>query len=107
VTRILTIAGAVGRVAFRQAGKNRLLRAGYSAAQATARSLLRVLHLLFLQVTGLFFCVFALGFASRIPRTYSDYLANKHGLEQTYLLSILALVFAWYGVTSFWRSRVK
>jgi len=107
VARILTVAGAVGRIAYRQAGKSRLLRAGYAAVQTTARSLLRVLHLLFLQVTGLFFCLFALGFASRIPRTYRDYLANKHGLEQTYLLSILALLFAWFGVTSFWRSRAR
>ena len=101
------MAGAVGRVAFRQAGNSRFLRAGYTAAQTTLRSIRRILHLLFLQITGLFFCLFALGFASRIPRTYHEYLTGGHGLQRTGVLVALSLVFAWFGATSFWRSRAK
>jgi hypothetical protein len=107
VARFLAVAGAVGRVAFRLAGKNRFLRAGYTAAQTTFRSMGRVLHLLFLQITGLFFCLFALGFAARIPRSYHEYLTQGHGLQRTGLLAALTLLFAWFGITSFWRSRVR
>jgi hypothetical protein len=107
VPRILTAASAVGRIAVRGASHSRLLRAGYTAVQTTARSVGRILHLIFLQIAGLFFCLFALGFASRIPRTYHDQVAGRHGPERVYLLVIFTVVFGWFGVSSFWRARKK
>ena len=97
----------MGRIAVRGAKHSRLLRAGFNAAQTTLRSFLRVVHLLFLQITGVFFCIFAVGFAARIPHAYQDQLAGRHGVERTYLLVILTALFAWFGVSSFWRARSR
>ena len=98
---------ALGRMAGRGAGKSRFLRAGYLGVQTAVRSLGRVIRLFFLQITGLVFCLFAVEFALRIPGTYRDQLAGRHGPQQLYLLAIFTVTFAWFGVTSFWRTRKR
>jgi hypothetical protein len=100
-----TAAMALGRIAGRGAGKSRFLRAVYRGVRTAFCSLGRVIHLFFLQLTGLVFCLFAVEFAVRIPSAYRDQLAGRHGPRQLYLLAIFAVTFAWFGVTSFWRAR--
>ncbi len=107
MARLATAATALGRIAVRGASQSRLLRAGYAAVQATFQSLWRVVHVLWLQIVGVFFCLFALGFALRIPPTYRDQLAGKHGPGRVYLLGVLTVLFAWFGLSSFWRARKK
>lgn len=95
------LAGAAGRVAWRQAGRNRLIRASWQGARTTLVSFGRVLHLLWLQTTGLFFLVFALGGAGACWRQY-----RLHGpfYGRTILAFAFAVVFAYFGVSSFWRA---
>ncbi len=107
MARIDIAAHAIGRIAGRRARQSRVLQAGYGAAQTTARSVNRVLRLLFLQIMGLMFFFFALGLATRIPRAYQEQVARNEGLGKVYLLAALAVMFVWFGATSFWRTRRK
>jgi hypothetical protein len=104
---IPTIAGALGRLAGRRAGRNRLLTAGWSAASTTARAISRVLHLLFLEVTGFLFVSFAIIGAGAAVREYRKYKAGIIGPGKAYLAAAFGLMFLWFGVSSFWRANRK
>jgi hypothetical protein len=97
--------GIVGRVAARQAGQNRWLRAGWSALQITLRHFGRVLHLLWLEITGVFFLFFALAGGVACWREYSAWHAGKIGFGRMALAACFALVFLWFGVSSFYRAK--
>jgi hypothetical protein len=94
-------------MAMRQAGGSRLLRAGYAGISTTLRSFARVAHLLWLQITGVFFCFFALIFAVRLPKAYASHTAGTSPRYHLVLLASLTVMFAWFGVSSFWRARKK
>ncbi|MGE0404757.1 MAG: hypothetical protein AB7O65_00540 [Candidatus Korobacteraceae bacterium] len=100
-------AGVLGRVAVQQLGGSRLGRAAWSAATATFSSLTRTARILFLQITGLFFVAFAVigGFA--IAGEYQDYAAGRVGPGRGLLVLGFVLLFAWFGVSSFWRAGRK
>ena len=104
MARLGLAAQALGRIAWRGASKNRWLRAGLSAVEATIRSSSRVFHHLFLQMIGVVFCLFALGFAARMPRVYREHLTGHYGAERVWLLAALTILFAWFGLSSFWRA---
>jgi hypothetical protein len=97
--------GIFGRVAARQAGQNRWLRAGYSALQVTSRHLGRVFHLLWLQITGVFFLFFALAGGLACWREYQAWQTGKIGPAKMALAACFAIVFLWFGVSSFWRAQ--
>jgi hypothetical protein len=61
---------------------------------------------LWLEITGLFFALFALFFAQSVYRLHS---AWRQGLEHTHLLlyCALAVAFAWFSVSSFLRAYRK
>jgi len=107
VAGIASVAGAAGRILIRGANQNRILRAGIAAIRTTSLAIGKVLHLLFLQIVGLFFCIFALGFAARIPRAYHEQLVSHHGRERTLLMAVLSVMFGWFAASSFWRARAK
>jgi hypothetical protein len=93
------------RVAGRQTGKSRLVRACYQAGSATLRSVKHVLHVLWLEVTGLLFLVFALVGAGAAIREYHHHAAGTAGSGKMMLASFFAVLFTYFGVSSFWRSR--
>ncbi|HEX9118918.1 MAG TPA: hypothetical protein VF840_00110 [Terriglobales bacterium] len=97
--------GIFGRIAARQAGQSRWLRAGYSALQITFRHFGRVVHLLWLQITGVFFLFFALAGGLACWREYQAWQAGKIGPGKMVLAACFALVFLWFGVSSFWRAK--
>lgn len=72
--------------------------------QAVA-ALLRTLHLLWLEITGLFFVVFALVGAAAAWREYQAYVAGSAGPGRTVGAALFCLTFAYFGVTSFWKAR--
>ena len=72
--------------------------------QAVA-ALLRTLHLLWLEITGLFFVVFALVGAAATWREYQAYAAGKAGPGRAIAAALFCLAFAYFGVTSFWKAR--
>jgi hypothetical protein len=97
----------MGRVAARQAGGNRVVRAGFGALRTTFAHSAKVLHLLFLQVTGVFFVAFAAGGAIAAWREYQKWHAGQIGPEKMYLAVAFSALFAWFAVSSFWRAGKK
>lgn len=103
MAEIRAIGGALGRMAGRRAARSRLLQATWSGASATVRAFSHVLHLLFLEVTGFLFLAVAVFLGGRAVGEY-----HKHALSgKTYLAGGFALVFLWFGVSSFWRANGK
>src|SRR3954471_7114786 len=68
---------------------------------AVASSLLRVGHVLWLEVTGFFFAIFAVIGSAALVREVQAHAAPG----RLALLAIFTLVFAWFAVTSFARAR--
>ena len=103
--------GVVGRVAGRMAGRhlqqNRWLRAGLSAARITGAHFGRILHLLGLEIAGVFYLFFAVAGSIACWREYHLWSAGKIGPGRTLLALVFALTFAWFGVTSFCRASRK
>jgi hypothetical protein len=98
---------ALLRIAGRRSGENRWVRALYRAGKVTAGTVGRVLHILWLEVTGLLFLVLAVVGGAAAVRGYHRYSAGDEGLTKPALAAVFALVFAYFGVTSFWRSRKR
>jgi hypothetical protein len=98
---------ALLRVAGRKTGESRWVRAFYNAGSVTLRSIGRVLHVLWLEVTGLFFLVLALVGGGAAVREYHRHTAGHGSTAKMLLASSFALVFGYFGVSSFWRSRKK
>jgi hypothetical protein len=106
--RKLGVAARVaGNYAGQQAGRNRTLRALTGAVRTTARSFGRAAHQLWLEVMGLFFLIMALSFASGTMKEYGKYHAGQSGSGRLAIAICVTLIFAWFGLSSFWRARRK
>jgi hypothetical protein len=99
--------GVVAKVASQQAGRSRTWRAAKQASLTTARAFGRVLHQLWLEVTGLIFLIMGLSFAAAAVREYSRYQAGHASLGRVAVASCFTLTFVWFGVSSFWRVKKK
>jgi len=97
----------LGRIVMQQAGRSRTAGALWQAGRATAFSVGRVLHLLWLQVTGFVFLVIALTASFAFRREYAQYQAGVIGPGKAYLAGGVTLMFLWFGVSSFWRAGKK
>ncbi len=98
---------ALLRIAGRKSGESRWVRAFYNAGSVTLRSVGRVLHVLWLEIAGLFFLVLAIVGAGAAVREYHRYHSGAGSPGKTLLAAAFALLFAYFGVSSFWRSRKK
>jgi hypothetical protein len=92
-------------VAGRKSGQNRWVRAFYNAGNVTLRNVSRVLHVLWLEVAGLFFLVLAVVGAAAAVREFHRHSIGTGSTGKTLLASMFALLFGYFGVSSFWRSR--
>jgi hypothetical protein len=91
------------RVAAQFAGRNRTLSAVLAGARTTATHLGRVLHQLWLEVTGFVFLVLALIGAGAFVREYTRYQAGQTTSGRVLVAIVFTLTFGWFGVSSFWR----
>jgi hypothetical protein len=89
----------IGRGAARTIVRSRWGR----AFGAVASSLLRVGHVLWLEVTGFFFAIFTVIGSAALVREVQAHAAPG----RLALLAIFTLVFAWFAVTSFARARKR
>jgi hypothetical protein len=87
------------------AGAPNVLVVVWTVLRRAVAALLRTLHLLWLEVTGLFFVVFALVGAAATWREYQAYAAGKIGPGRALAAALFCLVFVYFGVTSFWKAR--
>lgn len=99
--------GVVARVAAQQAGRSRTLSAVMKAVTTTARSFGRVLHQLWLEVIGVVFLAMAGIGGIHLAREYTKYETGHTGPSRLVAAICFTLVFAWFGVSSFWRVRRK
>lgn len=88
--------------------KNRRIATGlFRGAGAFFGAVSRILHLLFLEVTGFVFLCFATigGFA--LMREYPGVVSGRVSQGRFGLTLLFTLMFAWFGLSSFWRARRK
>ncbi len=97
----------VARVATQQAKRSRTVRAATHAAATTAKAFGRVLHQLWLEITGVVFLIMALSFAGATVKEYGKYHAGQAGFGRVAVAICFTVTFAWFGVSSFWRVRKK
>ena len=97
--------GSVARHALNPKARNKFLRAAGAGLSATANSVRKTTHTLWLEVTGFFFLVFGVVCGGAAWREYQAVLAGKTQMNRVYVAGALALLFAWFGVSSFWRAR--
>jgi hypothetical protein len=109
VTKVSTAQklGVVARVATQQAKRSRTVRAAGRAAAATGRAFGRVLHQLWLEVTGVIFLIMALSFGGATVREYGKYHAGQAGSGRVAIAVCATVTFAWFGISSFLRVRRK
>jgi hypothetical protein len=101
-----TRAAAVAHVAG-QTKQGRLAKAVFHGLSATARSFLRVLHLLFLEVTGALFLWIALVGGFACWREYRNMQLHPEFRYKFIVAAAFTAMFVWFGLTSFWRARRK
>jgi hypothetical protein len=98
--------GIVARVAAQQAGRSRTGSAVLKGIRATATSIGRVLHQLWLEVTGFTFLALAGIGAVAGFREYAKYQAGQAAGPGRLILAIcFTASFAWFGLSSFWRVK--
>jgi hypothetical protein len=101
------VAKVTAQFARQRAGRSRTLGALSQAARATARSFGRVLHQLWLEITGaIFFFMAAVG-AIEVAREWTKYQAGRATSGRVAVAVCFTLMFAWFGLTSFWKVRQK
>jgi hypothetical protein len=99
--------GILARIAMNSAGRNRTLGAAMNGAKITGKHVGRVANVLWLEVTG--FVFFAIGVISGLAtfREYHRYQAGEIGVNRVVLAAVIAVMFAWFGASSFWRVKKK
>jgi len=93
--------GSVARAAAKHAGRTRTGNAFLSGIRATASHFGRVLHQLWLEVTGFVFLILAIFGA--IFHEYVKFRAGETTFSHVWIAVGFTLMFGWFGVSSFWR----
>jgi hypothetical protein len=107
-TRKLGIAARVaGRLISKHARRTRTFGAVTQAARATASHFRRVLGQLWLEVTGFIFLALAGIGVIAFFREYAKYQAGHTTSSRVVLALGFTGLFAWFGVSSFWRVRKR
>jgi len=87
---------------------SRMGRALLAGVRETGRSIGRVLHQLWLEVTGFVFLAMAAVGAMAGVREYGKYQSGHANGPGRLLLAIgFTISFTWFGLSSFWRVRRK
>ena len=83
------------------------MRALYHGGSTALRSVSRVLHVLWLEVTGLLFLALALVGGGAAVHEYHRYRVGQGAAGKMLLATLFTVMFAYFGVSSFWRSKKK
>ncbi len=93
------------RVAGRRAGQNRWARAFYRGGSSFFGSVGHVLRALWLEVTGFLFLVLAVIGGGATVREYQYYAAGKASPGKLGVAAVFTVLFLYFGIESFVRSR--
>ena len=86
---------------------SRTVQAMTGAVSTTARAFGKVLHQLWLEVTGLVFLVMAASGGAAVAHEYAKYQAGRVGFGRVVVAICFTVTFAWFGVSSFWKVKQK
>jgi len=100
-------AAALARVGSRMAGGGRVLSALGAGVRAALGSFRKAAHALWLEITGVFFLLFVAVGVGATWREYGAWTAGQIGPWKVLLAVCFTVLFAYFAVTSFWRSRRK
>ena len=93
----------LARVVSQSAGRNRTVSAVVKGFRASAAHFGRVLHQLWLEVTGFVFLALAFIGAVALFREFARYQAGQTTTGRVVVAIVFTLIFVWFGVSSFWR----
>ncbi len=106
-------AGAVGAglgtaIRVLRGGSSANLTRGFLAgAGGFLKATAHVLHLLWLEVTGFVFLCFGIIGSFAVMREYPKFQAGQLSQGRFVVTLLFAVMFLWFGVSSFWRARRK
>lgn len=99
------VAGRVaGQMLGRRAGKSRVFQAGRRALSAAWHTLSHTVRRLWHEVMGFAFICFAIFFGFAAAREYRPHLAAGADSSRYIAAGFFALLFGWFGMSSFWRA---
>jgi len=100
--------GTAYRVLRGRPGRNRRIFSGVKAGvKSFAKPLKAVLHVLFLQVVGVFFLLISLSLGGAFLHEYRQHQLYGTGRQRMALAGVLGCMFLYFAVTSFLRARRK
>jgi len=99
--------GIATRVVKGQVAQSRAYRAATGAVRASVRSFGRVLHQLWLEVTGAIFLTMTAFGITALVREYLKYASGHATLSRVIVAAGFTLTFAWFTMSAFWRARRK
>ncbi len=88
-------------------GNKRVARGLMSGTGAFLQAVGKVLHLLWLEVTGFIFLCFAIIGSFALVREYPSLKAGNISNGRFAATLVFTVMFAWFGLSSFWRARRK
>ena len=95
------------RVAGRKSGESRWIRALYRGGSVTLASVGKALRALWLEVTGFLFLALAVVGGAATLQQYRNFSAGGGSRAKVLMALVFTLMFAYFGVSSFWRSKRK
>jgi hypothetical protein len=99
--------GIAARIAGQQVKRSRTYGALLSGARASVGHFGKVLHQLWLEVTGFVFLAFACVGLVALYKEYVAFHAGRGAGGRVAAAAVFSLVFAWFGTNSFWKARRK
>ena len=97
--------GVAARIAGQQVKKTKTYGALASGARTTLGHFAKVIGQLWLEVTGFVFVAFAVVGLAGTVREYGVYHAGRAPASRVAAAAGFTLMFAWFGISSFSRSR--
>ena len=97
--------GVAARLVGQQLKRSRKYNAALGGARTAARHFGKVLHQLWHEITGFVFLVFAAAGLIAMYKEYAAFHMGRVGSGRVATVAAFSLVFGWFGITSFWRSR--
>ena len=95
----------LAKFGLRRAQQTRTWGAFLRTSRITATHVGRILHQLWLEVTGFVFLVLAGIGGVALFREYAQYQGGKANPSRIVAAICFTVMFAWFGVNSFWKTR--
>jgi hypothetical protein len=99
--------GIAARIAAQQVGRTRTWGALRSSTRTTVAHTGKVLNQLWLEITGFTFLSLSAFGALIVVREYMKYHAGAIGSKRVVVALCFTAMFAWFGLSSFWRVKKK